>query len=98
MVPRTAIDMRTVEPAKKMRTSTGNALVVEQGQDASRAKSQKLKEFLGPCCGGSHFWGHGNGFNNGKGSTFWKCNNGCKKPLKFLPLEEQERFACTARL
>ena len=92
MVPRTAIDVRTVEPAKKMRTSTSNALVVEQVQDVFMpAKSQKLKEFLGPCCGGSHFWGHGNGFDNGKGGKFWKCNNGCKKPLNVLPLEEQEK-------
>ena len=47
-------------------------------------------EFRGPCCGGSHFWGHGNGFDNGKGGKFYKCD-GCKKPLVYLEPVEQEK-------
>ena len=50
-----------------------------------------LNESLGPCCGGKHFWGHGNGCNDGRGGKYWKCNYGCRRPLKYLAPDEQEK-------
>ena len=91
MVPRKEFDVRTVEPpAKKARSASDNALVKEQVIGA-QSKSQALNEFLGPCCGGTHFWGHSNGCNDGRGGKYWKCNNDCRRPLKYLAPEEQEK-------
>lgn len=96
MMPRSMIGEQMVEPsAKKVRAGSDNALVQHRTSGtalpvAPTGKQQNLAAFRCGDCDGTHFWGHGNGHNDGKGGNIYKCSK-CRKPLKYLPREEQEK-------
>ena len=93
MIPRTSIDMPIVEPTRK------------RSLDATASTSVGVKdkiyksavEWRGPCCSGSHWWGHGGGHKAQNGGRVYKCGE-CKQVLttKLCPAEQKvaKKEAC----
>ena len=92
-VPRGMYGMRTVEPLpSRPRTSVGK----KRNRSATC-----LPEWRGPCCGGSHYWGHGNGHkahNDGKIYKCGACNQVLKQKLSPTEQIQQKTAAEEARL
>ena len=92
-VPRGMYGMRTVEPSpSRPRTSVGK----KRNRSATC-----LPEWRGPCCGGSHYWGHGNGHkahNDGKIYKCGACNQVLKQKLSPTEQIQQKTAAEEARL
>ena len=85
MVPRSALDVPTVQPLCKRVCTGGNALVKPE---PPKAKSLHLTSFLCEACGGNHWWGHGNGY---AGGTLFRCDNPkCKRAVPKVSTEEAE--------
>ena len=90
--PKWAIDHPVCHPAsssiKKASTQPS-----KQSSDKPRGPQQNLIEWRGTCCDGTHFWGHGQGFDDGRGCKIYKCDNSkCRKLLPYLPHEAQEKL------
>ena len=93
-VPRGMIDMRTVEPSPSRPHCTS------VGKKRNRSATC-LPEWRGPCCGGSHYWGHGNGHkahNDGKIYKCGACNQVLKQKLSPTEQIQQKTAAEEARL
>ena len=94
-VPKWAIDHPVVYAPRKtvaMKTSGAQQKATATPSDEARSKQQNLAEWRGPCCDGTHFWGHGKGFDDGRGGRIYKCGNSkCRKLLPRLTPEEQEK-------
>ena len=95
MVPETELGVRTVAPYKKApHLSTAKAIMGDRSACSEAVVISKAKnkaEWRGPCCGGTHFWGHGEGHKSkfAGGSRYWVCGQ-CKQLLKEKLTDEEQ--------
>ena len=90
------IDVPTVEPS---RPPHGSSTSVDKKRN--RPATGCLPEWCGPCCGGWHYWGHGNGHkahNDGKIYKCGACNQVLKQKLSPTEQIQQKAAAEEARL
>ena len=95
MMPRSMIDEPLAEPSGKKARGSDNALVSPRPALApaqAPTGKQNLAVFRCEDCNGTAFWGHGNGYDDGKGGKTYRCGDSkCRKILKFLPPEEVQK-------
>ena len=99
-VPRGMIDMPTVEPSRPPHGSS-TSVDKKRNRPATGRAAGCQTQWLGPCCGGSHYWGHGKGHKAHNGGKIYKCG-ACNQVLKqkLSPTEQiqQKTAAEEARL
>ena len=92
-VPRGMIDMRTVEPSpSRPHAAAGSSTSVGKKRNRS---ATCLPEWRGPCCGGSHYWGHGNGHKAHNDGKIYKCG-ACNQVLKQKLSPSEQKAAAEA--
>ena len=98
-VPRGMYGMPTVEPSRPHGSST--SVDTKRNRPATGRATGCQPEWCGPCCGGSHYWGHGNGHkahNDGKIYKCGACNQVLKQKLSPTEQIQQKTAAEEARL